>query len=125
MAPTDPDRLRPRLLVDGRDVAWVEVAATRRARARGLLGRDGVEGALLLAPVTSVHTFAMRFAIDVALCDADLRVMAVRTLGPSRLTPPRFRVRAVIEAEAGSFARWRLAPGSLLTVGERSAPPRW
>ena len=44
---------------------------TRRAsRRRGLLGRDGFEGALVLAPCRHVHTARMRFAIDVALCDA-------------------------------------------------------
>ena len=48
---------------------------------RGLLGRDGIEGALLLRPARSVHTFRMRFAIDVAFCDRDLRVLRVVTHG--------------------------------------------
>ncbi|MFC6341747.1 hypothetical protein ACFP8W_07160, partial [Nocardioides hankookensis] len=55
-----------RLLVDGRDVAPLEVAATHRARSRGLLGRDGIDGALLLPKARQVHTFRMRFPIDVA-----------------------------------------------------------
>lgn len=50
----------------GTVLASVEVAATRRARRRGLLGRAGIEGALLLAPARCVHTARMRFAIDVA-----------------------------------------------------------
>jgi len=97
-------------------VAPVEVADGFGARGRGLLGRDGIDGAMLLAPAGSVHTFAMRFTIDVALCDRSLRVVAVRTLPPSRLTRPRMRARAVVEAEAGAFARWQLRPGSQLSI---------
>lgn len=113
--PPDPDPLL--LLVDGRPVAPLEVASDRRARARGLLGRGGLDGALLLAPVGSVHTFGMRFAIDAALCTDDLEVLAVRTLAPGRLTVPRRGVRAVLEAEAGCFVRWGLAPGCRLRAG--------
>lgn len=105
------------LFVDGRAVAHLEVAAGRRARAQGLLGRRGLDGALLLAPAASVHTFAMRFPIDVALCTGDLRVVMVRTLAPGRLSLPRRQVRAVVEAEAGSFARWGLGVGAQLAQG--------
>ena len=114
-----PDRPGDLLLVDGRPVASVEVADGRRARARGLIGRDHLEGALLLAPAGSVHTVAMRFPIDAALCTADLEVIAVVTLGPRRLTRPRRRVRAVIEAEAGSLRRWGVVPGARLAIGRQ------
>lgn len=105
-----------RLLVDGRDVAPALVAATRAARGRGLLGRDGFDGALVLWPAASVHTFAMRFAIDVAACDRAGRVRWVATLPPGRLTRPRPFARFVVEAEAGAFARWSLAPGAHLAL---------
>ena len=118
---TDADPPAATLVVDGRRVAPVEVAAGRSARARGLLGRDGIDGALLLAPASSVHTFGMRFAIDVALCTTDLEVLVVRTLPPARVTRLRPQVRAVVEAEAGAFARWGLGPGSRLAVNERPA----
>mgnify|MGYP000942418083 CR=1 FL=1 len=111
------DRTRT-LLVDGRAVACLEIATSRRARSRGLLGRDQMEGALLLERTRSVHTYAMRFPIDVALCTAGLRVLAVRTLPPGRLTLPRWRGRSVLEAEAGAFAAWGLAAGSRLGVSE-------
>jgi uncharacterized membrane protein (UPF0127 family) len=110
--------------VDGRDVAPIDVAVSRRSRARGLLGRTGIDGALLLIPVSSVHTFGMRFPIDVALCTADLEVLAVRTMGPRQVTVPRLRVRAVLEAEAGSFERWGLTASSILGVSAWRAPPR-
>jgi uncharacterized membrane protein (UPF0127 family) len=104
------------LAVDGREVGPLEIARGRRARARGLLGRDGIDGALLLAPVRSVHTFRMRFAIDVALCTPSLEVVAVRTVGPGRLVLPRPGVRAIVEADAGAFERWGLGAGARLAV---------
>ncbi|BCK68882.1 hypothetical protein Srufu_028350 [Streptomyces libani subsp. rufus] len=66
----------------------VEIAASYRARSRGLLGRDGIEGALLLTPASGVHTFRMRFAIDVAYLSRDFTVLAVRTMRPGRLGRP-------------------------------------
>ena len=97
-------------------LASLEVAPTRRARARGLLGRDGIEGALLLSPSRAVHTVGMRFAIDVAFCDGEGRVLRVVTMPRHRLSRPVWRARSVIEAEAGAFARWRLQPGDQLEV---------
>ncbi|KNB51698.1 DUF192 domain-containing protein [Streptomyces caatingaensis] len=100
----------------------VEIAASYRARTRGLLGRDGIDGALLLTPAGSVHTFGMRFPIDVAYLDRDLTVLAVRTMAPHRLGAPRLRARHVLEAAAGAMARWGLRPGVRLRVGAGSIP---
>jgi uncharacterized membrane protein (UPF0127 family) len=106
------------LLRDDRVLATLEVAEGRRGRARGLLGRDGIDGALLLAPARAVHTVGMRFPIDVAFCDADLRVLRVVTMRPHRIGRPCLRARAVIEAEAGTMASWDLRPGDTLEVRE-------
>lgn len=115
---SEPSRPPPRvLLVDGRPAAPLEVASSRRARARGLLGRTGIDGALLLRGTGSIHTVGMRFPIDVALCTEHLEVVVVQTVAPGRWVLPRRRIRAVVEAEAGSFARWGLVPGSVLAVG--------
>ncbi|MER5968596.1 DUF192 domain-containing protein [Streptomyces sp. NPDC002055] len=94
----------------------VEIATSYRARTRGLLGRDGIEGALLLTPASGVHTFRMRFPIDVAYLDRRLRVIAVRTMKPGRLGLPRLRARHVLEAEAGAMARWGLRPGAEVEI---------
>lgn len=94
----------------------LEIAASYRARTRGLLGRDGIEGALLLTPAASVHTFRMRFAIDVAYLGRDLDVLAVVTMAPGRLGLPRLRSRHVLEAGAGAMAGWGLRAGTRLKV---------
>jgi uncharacterized protein len=104
------------LLRDGEVLASLETAESRRARARGLLGRDGIDGALLLPRARSVHTVGMRFAIDVAFCDADMTVLRVVTLPPHRVSRPVLRARCVIEAEAGALARWNVRPGDVLEV---------
>ncbi|MEV6395158.1 DUF192 domain-containing protein [Streptomyces sp. NPDC051907] len=94
----------------------VEIAASYGPRRRGLLGRNGIEGALLLTPCNSVHTFRMRFTIDVAYLDRELTVLDVHTLKPGRLSAPRLRARHVLEAEAGSMTGWGLRPGVRLAI---------
>jgi uncharacterized membrane protein (UPF0127 family) len=104
------------LVRDGDVLATLEVAESSGARMRGLLGRDGIEGALLLQPAKSVHTLGMRFPIDVAYVDRDLNVLRTRAMRPWRFGRPVFKAHGVIEAEAGSFARWDLKPGDHLEV---------
>ncbi|MFG2127894.1 DUF192 domain-containing protein [Streptomyces sp. NPDC048751] len=94
----------------------LEIAASYRARTRGLLGRDSVDGAMLLSPANSVHTFRMRIPIDVAYLSRDLTVLAVRTMRPGRLGLPRLRARHVLEAEAGVMAGWGVRVGVRVEV---------
>jgi len=98
-------------------LAPLEVADTAVKRARGLLGRDGLAGALLLRPCSSVHTFRMRFALDIAYLDKHLIVLDTVRMPPGRLGRPRLSARSVLEAEAGSFERWGLRPGDRLGIG--------
>ena len=104
------------LLRDGEVLAAIEVAETMRERSRGLLGREGIDGALLLRPARSVHTVGMRFAIDVAMCDRELVVVRTACLRPFRLVRPSLRCTCVIEAERGAFERWALKPGDQLEI---------
>ena len=106
------------LLRDGEVLAALEIAASRRERRRGLLGRDEMEGALLLKPARSVHTIGMRFPIDVAFCDRGLSVLAVRSMNRGRVSRPRLRASCVIEAQAGAFDRWGLQVGDQLEIKE-------
>jgi uncharacterized membrane protein (UPF0127 family) len=101
---------------DGEVLASLEVAESARDRGRGLLGRDGVEGAVYLAPAKSVHTFGMRFPIDVAFVDKDMVVLRTLTMKRWRLGRPCWKAHGVIEAEAGAFAHWNLRTGDQLAI---------
>jgi uncharacterized protein len=104
--------------VDDEVLAAVEIARTRAARRRGLLGRDDVDGALVLRPCRQVHTFGMRIPIDVVWCAADGRVLRIATMVPGRVSRPVLRARFVIEAAAGATDRWRLQVGDVLELAE-------
>ncbi|MEV2212960.1 DUF192 domain-containing protein [Streptomyces sp. NPDC050997] len=112
---------RGRLVVHGGDGAErvtvpLEIATSYRARTKGLLGRDSVDGAMLLSPAGSVHTFRMRIPIDVAYLDRSLNVLAVHTMKPGRLGLPRLRSRHVLEAAAGAMSGWGIRAGARVTV---------
>jgi uncharacterized protein len=79
------------------------VADSFATRLRGLLGRRSLpagEG-MLIRRESSVHTFFMRFAIDVVFLDAEGRVLRVdENVGPWRLKACR-GARSVLELAAG------------------------
>ena len=106
------------LVRDGKVLASLEVASGFKAKLRGLLGRDGYDGALLIRPARSVHTLGMRFSIDVAHLDDELQVLKVTTMRPWRVGRPVPRAKAVLEAEAGTFASWELRPGDVVELRE-------
>jgi uncharacterized membrane protein (UPF0127 family) len=101
------------LLRGGEVLAGLEVPSGVLARSRGLLGRDGIEGAMLIKAM-GVHTVGMRFAIDVAWCDKEMVVLDTATLVPFRVGLPRLRARWVLEARAGAFEQWHLHVGDQL-----------
>jgi uncharacterized membrane protein (UPF0127 family) len=105
------------LLRDGEVLAAAEMADSFVARNKGLIGRPEYEGAFLI-PRTSgaLHSFGMRFALDVAFLDRDLAVVDIVHLAPWHMTRPRRRCRTVLEAQSGAFERWRLRPGDRLEL---------
>ena len=107
------------LLRDGEVIAAAELARSVPARWRGLLGRDGLDGAFVLPHTRAVHTLGMRFSIDVAFLDSTWRVVDLCTMSPWRVGRPRW-CSSVLEAEAGAFERWGLHRGD--TVELRPCP---
>jgi uncharacterized protein len=100
-----------------------EVADTAPKRMRGLLGRSGLEagGGMLLPREPSVHTFFMRFPIDVVFLDkAKTIVKVVNELRPWRVAAA-WKAVAVLELPAGTAASVGLRAGMTLIsspVGE-------
>lgn len=104
------------LVLEERVLANVEVADSRRSRRKGLLGRDAVDGALLLRPACMVHTFGMKFSIDVAHLDAHGKVLRTTTMKPNRVGALVPRSRSVLETEAGALGRWGVSTGETLEI---------
>lgn len=97
----------------------IRIAETSLSRIVGLLGQPSLdEGAgLLIYPTQSIHTVAMRFAIDVIFVDRDWRVLHLRPeMPPFRMTGIHWKARCVIELPAGVIARSSTAVGDQLSV---------
>jgi uncharacterized protein len=106
------------LVCEARVLASAEVARSGRERRRGLLGRNEVEGALVLERTRWVHTVGMRFPVDVAYLDRDGIVVKAVHMRRHRVGVPVWRARSVVEAEEGAFARWGLRVGDQLELRE-------
>jgi uncharacterized protein len=96
-----------------------ELADRLWTRMRGLLGRSGLSSGqgLLIRPTWSVHTWFMRFPIDVIFLDRDLTVLKIKErLGPWRGAAKR-RAHSALELPAGECERLGLAVGDRIAWG--------
>jgi len=97
----------------------LELAGSGAARRKGLLGREGLlpgEG-LWIKPCESVHTFFMRFAIDLVYLDRKHKVRKVRSaVGPWRVSAC-FLAHSVLELPAGAIEMSRTERGDTLEIG--------
>ena len=86
----------------------VRLANDSISRMVGLLNCDGLSESesLLIEPCNSIHTFFMKFNIDVLFLDKNFKVVKVfRDMPPWRITRPYFSVKRVIEANANTFSK--------------------
>ena len=97
-----------------------EVADSSVTRRRGLLGRDRLatgEG-LWIVPCEAVHTFGMRFPIDVLYLDRKRNVRKIRrVLVPWRLSMCLL-AHSVLELPAGTADRTQTKPGDQLSFSD-------
>ena len=80
------------------------LAESTAERMRGLLGRTSLEPdcGMLIRPCRSIHMWFMRFPIDAAFLDHDMRVLKVsRNLKPWQLAFAPRKTCCVLEAAAG------------------------
>ena len=88
------------------------------SRRKGLLDHDSLADgtAMIIAPTSAVHTFGMRFAIDLIFVSKDGRVLKVRRdLKPRRIAAA-WRTFAVVELPVGAIARSDTRRGDQLQV---------
>jgi uncharacterized membrane protein (UPF0127 family) len=103
----------------------VAIARSFWQRGKGLMLRSGLpEGTgLVIDPCSSIHTFWMRFPIDVLYVDKDGTVLrADSAMKPWRIGPLFVRHgRYVIELPAGTIERSGTRPGDRLRMDAGSA----
>jgi uncharacterized protein len=112
----------PWILINGRTkrplAHILETAFDAKSRNKGLLGRHELrpDTALILAPCSSIHTFFMQFAIDVAFVNRrGVVVRAVHTIRPWKISLS-LRAFAVVELPAGVLAATDTRPQDLLRL---------
>ncbi len=102
----------------------VEVADRGATRRKGLLGRNGLEAGegLWIVPCESVHTFGMRFPIDLVYVDRKLRVRKVRGNVPPWRVSACLSAHSVLELAAGAAAGSKTQAGDRLEFSPVHAP---
>jgi uncharacterized membrane protein (UPF0127 family) len=106
----------------GRQLCLAEVAENPWTRAVGLLGRKELpEGqGLWIRPCKSIHTFFMRFPIDVAYLAPDGTVVKTCSrLRPFRLSMGGRQAHSVLELPPGFLARAKVKVGDRLSLSPR------
>ncbi len=96
----------------------LEAAHTGPTRRKGLLGRDGLERGegLWIAPCESVHTFFMRFPIDLIYLDRERRIKKARSaVGPWRLSAC-LSAHSILELPAGTIRETQSERGDTLEI---------
>jgi uncharacterized membrane protein (UPF0127 family) len=94
--------------------ANVAVASSLPARIRGLLGSSSLPAGqgLLIKPCKGIHTFFMKFSIDVIFLDRHNRIVALHpSLPPNRMTRIYLKAVSVLELPSGTL-------GGTVAVGD-------
>lgn len=102
----------------------IAVAATRATRRTGLLKHSSLgdgEG-LWIVPCRGVHTFQMKFAIDVLALDGDgIVIDRVTNMQPWRIRLPRRGTAGVLELAAGSLDRTGTSLGDRIELSAQQS----
>ena len=103
----------------------LETAFASADRRKGLLGREGLAPgqAMVIAPTNLVHTFAMRFPIDIVFMARDGRVLKVRPNVPPKRIAGALGAFAVVELAGGQAAASDTRRGDILEVVHSSDRP--
>jgi uncharacterized protein len=112
--------MRARVLGSGGVVVCTncDVADRMIPRLRGLLGRSELRSGegLLISPCPSVHTFFMRFSIDVVFLDREKAIVDIaQSVRPWRAAGAR-GAAAALELPAGTAGKLGLQVGDVLTI---------
>jgi len=129
LSPLLRDSSHPHRLVNertGQVVAEHLISAfDSKTRRTGLLAHTTFPAgsAMIIAPTNAIHTFFMKFAIDVLFVAKDGRIVKVReALGPWRMAAA-WRAYGVIELAAGALERSGVQRGDRLVIVQSGTAP--
>jgi uncharacterized membrane protein (UPF0127 family) len=100
----------------------VDVADSSQKRRTGLLKHTHLEEGegLWIVPCESVHTFFMKFAIDLVYLDKKKKVRKVRSAVPPWRASACLTAHSIIELPAGTIEKSGTQPGDQLSIEELS-----
>lgn len=102
----------------------IEVADSPRRRMVGLLGTPNLlpQCGLLIYPTQAVHTFGMKYPIDILFLNRNKKVVGIRpSVRPNRLTRIFWTAECVIELPANTIRETRTALGDVVDWEETPA----
>lgn len=104
--------------LSGPQVIDVMVAISMLERMRGLLARPALRNseAMLLRPCNMIHTFGMRYPIDVLFLRRDGLVLKIAEAVVPRRTRSHLRAHGVLELAAGEARRCGIVLGAVLPI---------
>jgi len=110
-----------RILINGEAVLAEKtiLAESASERMRGLLGRSSLpaDTAMLIRRCRSIHTWFMRFAIDVVFLDGEMRVLKIaENIRPWRMAFGPRKAVTVLETATGRPNAPAVKPGDFLTL---------
>lgn len=107
-----------RVLMNGEEIAGrVEIANTFFSRLKGLLHRKGLdeEEGLLIRPCNQVHTFGMKFDIDVVFLSGSGDVLHIQpNMAPGAVSPFIHKCHQVLELKSGIIEDRKIIAGKNL-----------
>ena len=119
LASSKPARILVRNLTRNTELAdQAELAESGTKRSKGLLGRKGLQRGegMWIIPCEAIHTFFMRFPIDLVYLDRKLRIKKVRdSVRPWRISAC-LSAHSVIELPAGTIRDTRTECGDILEI---------
>lgn len=111
------------LIHEHKVLASANLAVTRRERRRGMKAFPDASVPLIIPNCKWVHSFGMRFPIDVAYLDITDTIITIRTLRPNRIARPVIQASRVVETKPNAFRHWNVGPGDVLCIRDAEFPP--
>jgi uncharacterized protein len=101
----------------------VEIADTSEKRRVGLLKHTRLDpgSGLWIVPCESVHTFFMKFPIDLVYLDKQQKVRKVRHAVPAWRLSACLTAHSILELPAGTAQKSGTLPGDELLIEKRNA----